>query len=152
MSDVPAKKRAWFQLHLSTCVVLMFVAGALVWANVRKGWAIDNELLTPVTGLDTPTPETAYFEVRGWPLPYQHARSQYDLWDGKKPTLMEVWLDLPLSVPDSDLSLYPLDESIWQHPETWDRTYLAADLGVAVALLVVLAVICEALIRRRARA
>lgn len=35
MSDAPAKKRPWFQLHLSTCVVLMFVAGFGVWLNVR---------------------------------------------------------------------------------------------------------------------
>lgn len=34
MSDAPAKKRPWFQLHLSTCVVLMVVAGVLVWQNV----------------------------------------------------------------------------------------------------------------------
>ncbi|HYG74293.1 MAG TPA: hypothetical protein VEK08_04735 [Planctomycetota bacterium] len=26
-------KRRWFQIHLSTAVVMMFVAGALCWAN-----------------------------------------------------------------------------------------------------------------------
>lgn len=34
MTDAPPKKRPWFQLHLSTCVVLMVVAGALMWANL----------------------------------------------------------------------------------------------------------------------
>lgn len=29
------KKRPWFRLHLSTCVMLMVVAGALVWANTK---------------------------------------------------------------------------------------------------------------------
>jgi len=29
------KKRPWFQLHLSTCVVMMVVACALLWANLR---------------------------------------------------------------------------------------------------------------------
>ena len=33
MSDAP-KKRPLFQIHLATCVVLMFVAGGLVWANI----------------------------------------------------------------------------------------------------------------------
>jgi len=33
MTDAP-KKRPWFQIHLSTSIVLMFVAGGLVWANV----------------------------------------------------------------------------------------------------------------------
>src|SRR5438445_5917 len=28
-------KRRWFQFHLSTAVVLMFVAGGLMWANTR---------------------------------------------------------------------------------------------------------------------
>ena len=37
MSNAP-KKRPWFQLHLSTCVVLMFVAGGLMWANwINRG-------------------------------------------------------------------------------------------------------------------
>lgn len=26
-------RRSWFQLHLSTCIVLMFAAGGLMWAN-----------------------------------------------------------------------------------------------------------------------
>ena len=30
------KKRRWFQIHLSTAVVLMFVAGGLMWANVAE--------------------------------------------------------------------------------------------------------------------
>jgi hypothetical protein len=28
-------KRAWFQIHLSTAIVLMFVAGGLSFANMR---------------------------------------------------------------------------------------------------------------------
>jgi hypothetical protein len=32
MTDAP-KKRPWLQFHLSTAVVLMFVAGGLLWAN-----------------------------------------------------------------------------------------------------------------------
>ena len=33
MSDKP--RRAWFQIHLSTAIVLMFVASGLMWANMR---------------------------------------------------------------------------------------------------------------------
>lgn len=32
--------RPWFQLHLSTAVVLMFVAGGLLWANTKRASAI----------------------------------------------------------------------------------------------------------------
>src|SRR5580765_8505531 len=33
MAEAPPRKR--FQIHLSTAIVLMFVAGALIWANIR---------------------------------------------------------------------------------------------------------------------
>jgi len=29
------KKRPWFQIHLSTAILLMLVAGALMWANIK---------------------------------------------------------------------------------------------------------------------
>ncbi|MCK6471000.1 MAG: hypothetical protein L6R28_04570 [Planctomycetes bacterium] len=37
MSDEPQTKRPWFQLRLLTCIVLMFVAGLLIWANMVSG-------------------------------------------------------------------------------------------------------------------
>lgn len=45
------RKRAWFQLHLSTCVVLMLAAGVLMWANIQF-----------IVDLD--------YGERGWPWPY----------------------------------------------------------------------------------
>jgi hypothetical protein len=50
-------RRRWFQLHLSTCVVLMFVAGSLVWANVRTYDAPGTAALT---------------YARGWPCIVQY--------------------------------------------------------------------------------
>jgi hypothetical protein len=44
------------QLHLSTCIVLMFVAGGLVWANALKVY-------------DLKTLDISSF-TQGWPLPY----------------------------------------------------------------------------------
>lgn len=35
MTDKKPKRRAWFQLHLSTCVVMMVVAGAMLGLNMR---------------------------------------------------------------------------------------------------------------------
>lgn len=37
----PPRRRAWFQLHLSTCVVLMFVASGLLWTNVRENKSLE---------------------------------------------------------------------------------------------------------------
>lgn len=57
MSKAP-QKRAWFQLHLSTAIVLMLAAGVLVWANVRNG---EYEYFS-LSG--------HYGEIRyGWPMP-----------------------------------------------------------------------------------
>jgi len=35
MAEAP-KKRAWFQIHLSSAVVLMFVAGILIYLNIHS--------------------------------------------------------------------------------------------------------------------
>src|SRR5689334_11537731 len=43
-------RRARFQIHLSTAIVLMFVAGGLIWANV----AFQEILLNPETGKKIP--------------------------------------------------------------------------------------------------
>jgi hypothetical protein len=62
-------RRPWFQLHLSTCVVLMFVAGALVWANARS-------CLTVEYGYDWSGGTTAFRVYRiGWPVTLEQ---QYD--------------------------------------------------------------------------
>lgn len=37
LSPPPPKPRSWFQLHLSTCVVLMVVAGALAYLSISPG-------------------------------------------------------------------------------------------------------------------
>jgi hypothetical protein len=34
-SNTPPPKRRWFQLHLSTCIVMMLAAGGLVFLNTR---------------------------------------------------------------------------------------------------------------------
>jgi len=47
-------RRLLVQVHLSTCLLLMFLAGLLIWANVASGWTcVRNER------------ETTYM---GWPL------------------------------------------------------------------------------------
>ena len=54
--DAP-RKRPWFQIHLSTAVVLMVVAGGLVWANVA---------LKSIYGI---------YDSYGWPFDAFYARS-----------------------------------------------------------------------------
>jgi hypothetical protein len=59
MSEPPRRKH--FQIHLSTAIVMMFVAGLLIWANVRRNY--------------TNTPGETYYSY-GWPDPvYYYAKA-----------------------------------------------------------------------------
>ena len=61
MSEQP-KKRPWLQFHLSTAVVLMFVASGLLWLNMRPHQCLCSlpEVGAGATGL------AVYY---GWPWP-----------------------------------------------------------------------------------
>ena len=67
MSDKP---RRWLQLHLSTCIMLMFVAGSLMWANTFSfsGHRTHEYLDDEATG-QTHLEEKPIFEF-GWPFIY----------------------------------------------------------------------------------
>jgi hypothetical protein len=60
MSD-PPRRRPWFQFHLSTAVVLMFVASGLLWASVHEY----NEW--------EPLGYWTLVSKRGWPMAYLRA-------------------------------------------------------------------------------
>jgi len=64
MSDAP-KKRPLFQIHLSTAIVLMFVAGGLLWANVRP--IHDGRVI----GLNSRLGNWVPSYVRGFPISVQ---------------------------------------------------------------------------------
>lgn len=118
MSDAPAKKRPWFQLHLSTCVVIMMVTGAICYKNWYTGTVIGGEMV-----IETYPPQ--HFpnsgRVIGWPV---HMGNWYeqDEFPGKGPRLDEIGF-----------------------------TELAINCLVAISILVLTAVCCEALNRRRER-
>src|ERR1043165_3292538 len=68
----PRRKR--FQIHLSTAVVMMVGAGALIWGNVnnvvkltQEQWGENYEW---GANLMAPNPEFALLQ-RGWPFPIQ---------------------------------------------------------------------------------
>jgi len=62
MSDKPKRR---FQLHLSTLIVLSFVAGGLVWANMPHYFPADSFF-------------SSYDMRQGWPLVF---RSNVLFWD-----------------------------------------------------------------------
>lgn len=111
MTDAPPKKRAWFQLHLSTCVVLMVVAGVLVWANVTNR-------------VNAPYEKVGDGGGYGWPYCCYLSWYQYE-----HPQTREIFL-----------AAEGEDRPVWEigHREC------AANLGVALAILALTALVCEA--------
>jgi hypothetical protein len=75
-------KRRWFQIHLSTAIMLMFVAGALMWQNFRTYTAE----FPPYTN----KAYTAYIVTpsMGWPFPHVRDVHFRDMADD---TTMVLW-------------------------------------------------------------
>ncbi|HLX60710.1 MAG TPA: hypothetical protein VKX17_05455 [Planctomycetota bacterium] len=69
MRDLP-KKRPLFQIHLSTAIVLMFAAGAMIWANAVPKKVFEGK--NPFTG------GVWQDKVYGWPI-YTMMRTEGDI-------------------------------------------------------------------------
>lgn len=65
MAEPEAPPRRRFQLHLSTCIIVMVVAGVLVWANA----------VPRMVGEDTCDGMRGNFMERGWPWSF-HERTE----------------------------------------------------------------------------
>ena len=112
MSDAP-RKRPWLQFHLSTAIVLMFVAGGLMWMNMRdRGSFLEQVAATR----------------HGWPFAATE-KTEYYFGSGS----------IPFD-PDPD-----------PHRTRVSVVGVVADCLVALAILCVVGVLCERLIRRRER-
>ena len=89
MSDDAPKKRSWFQIHLITAVVLMVVAGVLVWANVRP--VSNRPIWTPVYEVENPFAGKGL--KRGWPLAFQ-TYTESEVWGVQYVTLSKTTLGM----------------------------------------------------------
>ncbi|MGD0091197.1 MAG: hypothetical protein ABSE73_14870 [Planctomycetota bacterium] len=121
MSEKPKKKRPWFQYHLSTAIVLMFVAGGLMWANRPYGVFIWE-------GMDGTTI-------------YEDPAGPADVWGWPSTCIINRPHD-PNRIPSG--ALFRIESSNVQNA-------VVCNLLTAVAILVAVAVWCEWRIRRRER-
>jgi hypothetical protein len=79
-SKQPAKKRRWFQFHLSTLVLLTLVASCLLWLNVRVDPATVVQLPYVPPGSDVMfSPPEGPADARGWPW-YYHLKPEVFMW------------------------------------------------------------------------
>ena len=100
------KKRPWFQYHLSTAIVVMFVASGLLWLNVRN----QNWIHLPDDDLPS----------YGWPFIYFN---RYWMFEGSKSLFYNEWY-------------------------CW---HLIGNILIALAIVIVVAFVCEWHIRRAAK-
>jgi len=127
----PARKRRWLQFHLSTAIVLMFVAGGLLWANTKERVYCSQGV---IWDHKNPRLGGCWFEyVRGYGFPFAFVQSLY-----------------------SESGTYPGSGAFNLRPrasaDRWDWLWGSLALNALVALAVLLAtgVSCEWYIRRRA--
>ena len=115
MTAETAKKRNWFQVHLSTTCVLMLVAAGLVWLNVPmvKG----AELKHPVDRGTYVHYEIWEMHGRGWPWDFQTSWEQVD-------TLSSLELVVKGRPP------WHLESATY-----WYRWYLVYNILVALGIL-----------------
>jgi hypothetical protein len=119
-------KRRWFHIHVSTAVMLMFVAGGLLWANLTPRTVYEDDSGMSILSERPFETARAAIESRGWPYEYYQNR-----------TLKELnKLKLPRS---------------WRGPsgEFWWKDELLKNLGICICIVVGTATALEYLIRRR---
>ncbi|HEY3323045.1 MAG TPA: hypothetical protein VGP72_21515 [Planctomycetota bacterium] len=127
MSEQP-KKRGLFQVHLSTCVVVMFVAGGLLWANALK-LELELEYKTPsFFGLRSFT-ERERRIAYGWPRTFLTRNPQFKA---------------------EDLSTLDRVELL-ELARQWNYANLALNVSVALVILATAAVVLEWFLRRQER-
>jgi hypothetical protein len=126
MSEQP-KKRPWLQFHLSTAVVLMFVAGGLLWLNMHENGVVVVDGQGQQSGLGIG------FECRtyGWPLTaYRGQSGRLSPFGG---------------VSSKATSHYPILQGYY-----YGRG-LGTDAAVAFAVLLATGILCEFIVSRRDR-
>jgi hypothetical protein len=138
MSDAP-KKRTWLQFHLSTAVVLMFVAGGLLWLN-QHGREVRLDI-------DRNTwPEKQW----GWPAVALKTPACKVADSGTSHTVSGTWPGGVVTHSEERIGPDVVTDLEWGKPEIQPGG-LTLDCLAAIAIIFLIAVLCEWLIRRKER-
>ncbi|HLX61906.1 MAG TPA: hypothetical protein VKX17_11540 [Planctomycetota bacterium] len=137
-------RRARFQIHLSTAIVLMFVAGGLIWANTNRGRAENHNYGHFATvyprGSDEYTTHEIVVHAYGWPFnaleKFAYIVDEYDGKPSANPRLVD---------PNNEKSHLETGET------RWNILALIGDISFAIAILATVRFVCEWRIRRSAR-
>lgn len=143
MPDSPPRHR--FQIHLSTAIVLMFVAGGIIWTNVYRRH-VETIGLAFQTG--SPSSVVCITESEFWKSP------EVDSWRGDRVyghgwpfDAAQLVKGRLLISKGTNISVNSPDE---QSIIVWHTRAMWADSVIALLILFAVWSVCERLIRRRA--
>jgi len=166
MSEQP-KKRPWFEFHLSTLIVLMFVAGGLLGANLWPSMRVDLSVVV-VSTVDAPARSWRRFEASqrrcyGWPMTVIEVYADAPGAPNQSATYQTPWEGFAAGggpdlcaqaaiVPKIAGRLYPSAPTLGDGTAALPQySYAGVNLLVALAILAVVAVWLESRIRHRER-
>jgi hypothetical protein len=126
MTEPPPRKR--FQIHLSTAIVMMFVAGGMMWANCSPRTRVWIDSLGTLNVIRR--------KILGWPLECATVIEELGVQAHYEENLRIVFPELP-----NESKTYSLEI---------ERTEALVNAAIAMTLLATVYWICEWVIRRRA--
>lgn len=137
-----AQPRKRFQIHLSTAIVLMFVAGALIWANVRMNRT--EKIQRPGISLTAFEKMTIVGEEE-----YSSHRQPRGDWAGSLNRYYGMPFDAKYSQNTLWLNFNNYQGHIVSTRDIWSIKAVALNVLIAFTALIGVAFTCEWLIRRR---
>ena len=150
------KRRSRIQFHLSTAIVLMFVAGGILWVNLTERYLrdtrIDPELKTILEMMGMKDANRGNL-LKGWPLPFRIQRIIVYPY-GKDIATPELSAEMRLIEPSKRDNIHFINGigiGITENAADSGVMYAEAafDFGIAMAVLFIIAFICEWWIRRK---
>jgi hypothetical protein len=140
-----AKKRRWLQFHLLTLVLMMFVASAIIWANLRPPHVI------PGTAKAFPNAEdtihkgmSCNYYLSGWPFASMGGMGT----PAVKPQGMDVDSACQRELDEFCESRKSTCGEILPD-NTFDRGAMPRNLLVGIGIVITAGVMTECLVRRR---
>ena len=122
--------RSWLQLHLSTAIILVFVAGILLWANTRPFKFVKYDAET----------RTMYYRWSGWPIAsqfeWQRPIAQRGVVEDVAAESIKRWNDR-------------IQSGVFQMFGSWSE--ILFNTLIAILILGIVAKLCEHVVEKRSR-
>ena len=146
MSEAENPKRKFWQLHLSTAMIMMFVAGGLIYANVR-------EMTTDPGGSTFMDRYVSSIEFGGSKFNEEEIGLFRDVAGKDRPRTMIRYYGIPYSCNMFSTSVEIMDANGTTHyriiARHWNADSIVSNTLVSLLIIFFVMRVCETLIRRR---